>query len=164
MTGRHARYEFLGLLLRLESATDPKDVAIWMANVHLADVPWHIGRRKCDLQSGSDAPLVHLVHIAYPNRHPNALVALFVSMLLKRGRIRAAATASLRPLAKEYAGFLTRSNRAKGRRRSPVPQFLPSPLLKPGDGARDVRNVQYRSQSFDFHNERRITLGEPSNC
>jgi hypothetical protein len=163
MTGRHARYEFLGLLLRLESATDPKDVAIWMANVHLADVPWHIGRRKCDLQSGSDAPFVHLVHIVYPNRHPNALVALFVFMLLKRGRIRTAATASLRPLAKEYAFPYPIQPRQRSEA-FPSPTISSIPTSQTRRRCSRCQNVQYRGESFDFHNERRITLGEPSNC
>src|ERR1035438_8630423 len=62
----------------------------------------------------------------------------------------------LRRLAPTYA-FLTRSNRAKRRRRSPVPQFLSSPLLKPCDRAGDVGHVQYRSHTFGFHNRSRIT-------
>ena len=56
-----------------------------MSKVHLADIPRQIGGRKCDLQSGGDAMLVHLVHVVNPDRHPDALVALFVSVLLKRG-------------------------------------------------------------------------------
>src|SRR6266852_335073 len=147
------------LLFGLESAADPEYVAIGMAKVHLADVPRHIGGRNCDLQPGGDALLVHLVHVVHPDRHPDALVALFVSVLLKRGGVRAAAAASLRPLTKKDARFLTRSNRAKRRRRSPVPQFLPSPLLKPRERAGDVGHVQYRSQTFGFHNGSRITPG-----
>src|ERR1035438_7731177 len=131
------------------SPPDPEHVPIRMPQVHLADVPRHIGGRKCDLQSGGHAMLVHLVHVVHPDRHPDALVALFVSVLLKRCGVRAAAAASLRPLTKKDASFFTRSNRAKRRRRSPVPQFLPSPLLKPRDRAGDIRHVQYRSQTFD---------------
>jgi len=120
----------LVLLFDLESATDPEHVAIGMAKVNLANVPRHIGGRKCDLQPGGDTMLVHLVHVVHPDRHPDALVALFVSVLLKRGGVRATAAASLRPLTQKDANFLTRSNRAKRRRSSPVPRFLPSPLLK----------------------------------
>src|SRR5438309_6344220 len=105
---------------------------------------------------------VHLIDVVHPDRHPDSLVALFVSVLLKRGGVRAAAAASLRPLTKKDASFLTRSNRAKRRRRSPVPQFLPSPLLKPRDRAGDVGDVQYRSQTLGFHNRSRITPGGPS--
>src|ERR1700680_1821708 len=115
------------LLFGLESAADPEHVAIGMAKVHLANVPRHIGGRKCDLQPGGEAMLVHLVHVVHPDRHPDALVALFVSVPLKRGGVRAASAASLRPLAQKDAGLLTRSYRAKRRRRSPVPQFLPFP-------------------------------------
>src|SRR6266576_3115885 len=102
---------------------------------------------------------VHLIDVVHPDRHPDSLVALFVSVLLKRGGVRAAAAASLRSLTQKDASFLTRSNRAKRRRRSPVPQFLPSPLLKPRERAGHVGHVQYRSQSFGFHNRSRITLG-----
>jgi hypothetical protein len=52
------------LLLGLESAADPEHVAIGMAKVHLANVPRHVGGRKCDLQPGGDAVLVHLVRVA----------------------------------------------------------------------------------------------------
>src|SRR3984893_17845982 len=149
------------LIFRLESAADAEHVAIRMSKVNLANVPRHIGGRKCYLQSGGDAMLVHLVHVVHPHRHPDALVALFVSVLLKCGGVHAAAAASLRPLTKKDASFLTRSNRAKRRRCSPVPQFLPSPLLKPCDRAGDVGHVQYRSQTFGFHNRRRITPRGP---
>src|SRR6202049_3908652 len=132
------------LLFGLESAADPEHVAIGMAKVHLANVPRHIGGRKCDLQPGSDAMLVHLVHVVHPDRHPDALVALFVSVLLKRSGVGAAAAAALRALTEKDASFRTRSNRAKRGRRSPVPQFLPSPLFKPGDRAGDVGHVQDR--------------------
>ena len=65
------------LLSGLESPTDPEHAAIGMTKVHLADVPRHIGGRKCDLQPGSDALLVHLIHIVHLDRHPDTLVALF---------------------------------------------------------------------------------------
>jgi hypothetical protein len=88
------------LLSGFESPPDAEHVAIGMAKVHLANVPRHIGGRKCDLQPGGDAMLVHLVHVVDPDRHPDAFIALFVSVLLKRGGVRAAAAASLRPLTK----------------------------------------------------------------
>ena len=40
---------FWFLLFGFESPADPEHVAIGMAKVHLADVPRHIGGRKCDL-------------------------------------------------------------------------------------------------------------------
>ena len=91
---------------RLESPADPEHVAIRMAKVHLADIPRHIGGWKCDLQPGGHALLVQLVHVVHPDRHPDALIALFVSVLLKRGGVCAAAAASLRPLTKKNASFL----------------------------------------------------------
>jgi hypothetical protein len=48
--------------------------------------------------NGAHPPVrVHLVHVFHPNGHPDALVAPFVSVLLKSGDARAAAAASLRP-------------------------------------------------------------------
>ncbi len=84
------------LLFVLESPSHPEHMPIRMSKVHLADVPRHIGGRKSDLQSGGHAMFVHLIHVVHPDRHPDALVALFVSLLLKRGGVRAAAAASLR--------------------------------------------------------------------
>src|SRR6516165_2719112 len=91
------------LLLRRESPADAEHMAIGMANVHLADVPRHIGGRKCDLQPSGDALLVHLVHFVDPDRHPDSLVALFVAVPLKRGGVCAEAAASLRPLTEKDA-------------------------------------------------------------
>src|SRR6202047_3344652 len=82
------------LLFGLESAADPEHVAIRMAKVHLAHFPRHIGGRKCDLQPDGNAMLVHLVHVVHPDRHPDALVVLFVSGLLKRGGVCTAAATS----------------------------------------------------------------------
>jgi len=64
--------------------------------MHLADVPRHIGGRKCDLEPSGDAMPVHLIDVVYPDRHPDALIALFVSIALKGGSVRATAAASLR--------------------------------------------------------------------
>src|SRR5215469_15818649 len=96
------------LLVALESLADTEHMAIGMAKVHLADVPRHIGRRKCHLKPGGDTVLVHFFHVVHPDRHPDSLVAFFVSALLKRGGIRTTAAASLRPLTKKDASFLTR--------------------------------------------------------
>jgi hypothetical protein len=90
--------------------------------------------------------LVHRVDVVDPDRHPDALVALLVALVLKRSGVRVAATASSRSLTKEDASFRARSHGAKRGRRSPVPQFVPSPLLKPGDRAGDV-GERSRSES-----------------
>jgi len=73
------------------------------------------------------------------------LSALFVSIVLERGGVHAAAAASLRSLTKKDASLLARSDCAKRGRSSPVPQFLPSPLFKPHDCSCDVGHIQYRS-------------------
>src|SRR5579872_3246214 len=132
----------------IEAMADSEHVTIGMAKVHLTDVPGHIGGRTCDLQSGRNAMLVHLIHVVHPHRHPDALVTLFVSRPLKSGGVRAAAPASLRTLTKKDASFLARPNRAKRRRRSPIPQLFPSPLFKPRNRA---------GNAFSFHSRSRIT-------
>src|ERR1700677_5261666 len=93
-----------------ESAAESEDVAIRMASVHLANVPRHIGGRECDLQSSGEAMPVHLVHVVHPGRHPDALVALFVSVLLERGGVRTVSRASLRRMTEKDARVLTRSS------------------------------------------------------
>src|ERR1700680_4996518 len=94
------------LLFGLESAADPEHVAIRMAKLHLAHAPRHIGGRKCDLQPGGEAMLVHLVHVVHPDRHPDARVSLFVSVLLKRGGVCDASADSLRHMTNKYDRFL----------------------------------------------------------
>src|SRR5262249_15973857 len=96
-----------GLIFLLNSPADAKHMSIRVAKVHFSDIPWHISGRKCDLQSGGDAVPVHLVHVVHPDRHPDTLVARFVSLLLKRGGVRAAAAASLRSLAKKNPARFT---------------------------------------------------------
>src|SRR5579864_2757920 len=115
-----------------------------MPKVHLANLPRHIGRRKRDLQPRSDALLVHLVDIVYPDRHPHALVPLLISVLLKGGGVRAPAAASLRPQAKKDTGLLTRSNCAKRRRRSPSPTISSIPTSQT---KRPCRQCRRRSKS-----------------
>src|SRR5215471_3736485 len=66
---------FVSLLFWLESPANPKHVAIRMAKVHFADIPRHIGGRKCNLECGCNTLLVHLIHVVHPDRHPDALVA-----------------------------------------------------------------------------------------
>ena len=105
MKPTHDILSFGLLLFGLESPADPEHVAIRMAEVHLADVPRHIGGRECDLQPGGHALLVHLVHVVHPDRHPDALVALFVSVLLKRGGVCAAAAGLPAPPDKERCKF-----------------------------------------------------------
>lgn len=91
------------LIFRFASATDAEYVTIRVAKVHLADAPLHIGRRKGHLLPGGHALPVHLVHIGHPDRHPDALVAPCVTLLLERGRVRTASTTSLRPLKRNYS-------------------------------------------------------------
>ena len=43
-----------------------EDMAIGMSQMHLAHIPWHVRRRKRDIQPCSHALLVNFVDIADP--------------------------------------------------------------------------------------------------
>src|SRR6266403_2695168 len=88
-----------------QSLADPKDMPVRMPHVHLADIPWHIGRWERDVQPGGHALHVDLVHVVNPHRHPDALVSRFVSVWSKRGGVRAPAAAPLAALAKKALAF-----------------------------------------------------------
>src|SRR5580692_66393 len=130
-----------------------------MSKVHLAYVPRHVGCRTYDLQPGGDALLVHLVHVVHPDRHPDALVALFVSLVLKCGRVCAAAAGLPAPPGRERCKLPCPIQPRQRSEAFPSPAISSSPLLKPRDRAGEVGHVQYRSQTFGFHNRRRITPG-----
>src|SRR6266540_2003165 len=62
-----------GLVL-LGLATDPEDVAVGMAHVHLADAPRHVGRRPGDVETLLEAVPMDGVDVVHPDRHPGTLV------------------------------------------------------------------------------------------
>src|SRR5688572_22143659 len=64
----------------LSALTNSEDVAVRMANVHLAHVPRHVGRRPGYLQSVSDTALVYRFDIFHRDHDPRALVTDFVSV------------------------------------------------------------------------------------
>jgi transposase len=100
----------------------------------------------------------------YPIQHRSREVRQDLVMLRARDALVAVRTEIInttRGLVKSLGTRLPKcsSQSFARRRRSPVPQFLPSPLLKPCERAGHVGHVQYRSQTFGFHNRSRITLG-----
>jgi len=54
-------------LVALIAAADPKDVPVRVAQVHLADVPWHVGRWEGDFQTSGHALCVDLVNVVHPD-------------------------------------------------------------------------------------------------
>src|SRR6478736_2245943 len=124
--------------------------------MHLADIPRHVSRRKCDIQSCSDTRRVYRINVLNPDRHPDALIFCLIAILLEGGGVCAAAEASLRTPAQKYSAH-ARPKRAERRRRSPIPELLPSPLFKPGKAGGHVGYVQYRSQTVGIHDWGRIT-------
>ena len=89
----------------LNPLADPKDMPVRMPHVHLADVPWHIGRWEGDVQPGGHALLVDLVHVVNPHGHPDALVSRFISVWSKRGGVGPPAAAPLAANAKKDLAF-----------------------------------------------------------
>lgn len=51
-----------------DSLADPEHVAVGMTDVHLADVPRHVGRRPRHLESAIDASPVNLIYVHDPVR------------------------------------------------------------------------------------------------
>src|SRR5438270_13025073 len=101
-----------------------------MPDVHLADIPRHVRRRKRYIQPSSNALPVHLIHIVHPHRHPRALIVFLISVRLKRSRVRSFSPPTLRSSAKTNL-HLARTHRPEHSRRSPTPQLLPPPLPNP---------------------------------
>src|SRR5690242_2471919 len=58
--------------------------------MHLPCLPRHVMRRERDLDTCGKTLLVNIVYILDPNRHPRALVSLFIAFLLEGSRVRAA--------------------------------------------------------------------------
>src|ERR1700719_1278740 len=131
-------------------SANSKHVPIRVSHVHLADIPRHVRRRKSDIQPSANALPVDLIHVVPPHRHPSALVARFVSILLKRSRIRSPAAPALRFQAKKNLD-LARPHRPESRRRSPIPTFPPAPLRKPSKARGHVGYIQYRRNVFCLH-------------
>src|SRR5262245_21843807 len=133
-----------------ESLADSENVAVRVPNVHLANVPWHVGRRPGDFDPLLEAVPVHILDIIHPDRHPGALVPRLVAAGAE-GHLRAAPpAATLTVLAKEDLA-LARTHASERRGSSPIPRLLPSELLEPGKALRDVGNIQDGCQSLGVH-------------
>src|SRR5262249_25508623 len=78
--------DLLPFLVRL---TDPEDVAIGVAQVHLPDTPRLVGRRHGDLESLLQAIPVDRIDVVDPDRHPDAFVRPIG--LTRRGQVALAA-------------------------------------------------------------------------
>src|SRR5713101_7087509 len=114
----------------LNALADAEDVPVRMTNVHLADVPWHVGRWESDVQVCGQTVSVDFVNVLHPYRHPHALVARLVSAWSECRFIRAFAAAALASLTEKNLAFAG-PDRAESRGSSPVPAFLPTQLLEP---------------------------------
>src|SRR5215831_11277110 len=137
-------------VLLLEAFAHAEHVAVGMAEVHLAHIPGLVRGRHGDLEPGGNAELVHFLHIFDPYRHPHALIGRFVAVLRERSCIGAFAPSTLRSLTQKNAHF-ARTDGAETRRRTPVPEFFPAPLLKQGKSGGYVANIQDRSYAFRDH-------------
>ncbi len=89
----------------LNASADPEYVPVRVPEVHLADVPRHVGRRESDIQPGGHALSVDLINVVHPHGHPSAFVGGLVSVWSKRGGIRPPAAAPLASLAKKDLAF-----------------------------------------------------------
>src|SRR5437899_877169 len=105
-------------------------MAVRMANVHFADVPFHIGRRPGHVEALFKAFFVNRIDIVDPNRHPDAAFLAIVASRAEGHRHIALAAATLAIQAKKYLTF-TRTDTTECRRVAPVPTLFPTKLFKP---------------------------------
>ena len=122
------------------SLADSKHVAIRMTNVHLADIPWHVGWRPCDIETLFNAMPVNSIDIVDPDGHPYAFVCAFVAGGSERHCVIASSSPALSTFAEKDLAF-SGADAAKARRIAPVPSLRPSEFFKPRDTFREVRNV-----------------------
>src|ERR1700730_7519528 len=123
---------------------------IRVPHMHLPHIPRHVRRRKSHFQPSGNTLPVDLIYIIHPHRHPHALIACLVSILLKCGRVRPPTTSALRTVAQKNL-HCTRPHRPESGRCSPIPQLLPPPLRKPSKTRHHVRHIQYRRNGFRIH-------------
>jgi hypothetical protein len=129
--------------------------------MHLPHLPRHIRRRKCNIQSSSNALPVHRIHVIHPHGHPSALVARFVPILLKRSRVRPFPTPALRPMTEKNL-HLPGPHGPESRRRPPIPQLLPPPLRKPSKARTYIGHIQYRRKALSIHSAQHIIVEAPT--
>src|SRR5436190_18992197 len=127
----------LCVILFLNTLADSKDMPIGVANVHLAHVPWHVGRRPGHFESLREAMMVDGVDVINPDRHPHALVGAIVAFTTERHLEGALATPPLTVFTQEDFAF-TGADSTEVRGIAPVPCFLPSKLLEPLKALFDV--------------------------
>jgi hypothetical protein len=79
-TSHHAALRLSSLRQILSAFAYAKQMPVGVPNVHLADMPRHVGRGESDIQPSGNALSMDLINVVHPNRHPCALVGLFISM------------------------------------------------------------------------------------
>src|SRR5688572_30304705 len=87
--------------LLFDPTTDAEDVPVRVPDVHLANVPGHVGWRPGDLQPFLEALPVDGVDIIDPDRHPHAVFRGVVAVGAERPLERALAPTALAVQAEE---------------------------------------------------------------
>src|SRR5258706_13432471 len=121
-------------------------MAVRVADVHFAHVPFHVGRRPSDIEAPFETPLVDGIDVVHPDRHPSPSARPLIAARTKGDFIAPPAAAALTALAKKYLAF-ARANATKCRRITPVP----AKLFKPGKALNNIRYVQYWRQAVSDH-------------
>jgi len=134
----------------LQAFADAEDVAVGMADVHLTDIPRHVGWRKGHLETRGQAVLVNPVDILNPNAHPHAFVAGLVTIGSKSRPIGSLPTATLRSLAEKYFKWAGTDGAESGWV-APVPAFLPTEFFEPSKARVDIADTENGSDMFGVH-------------
>src|SRR5262245_6523892 len=122
------RSQLQALLRFFDATADSEDVSVRMSNVHLANIPGHVGRRPRNLQALFETPLVNGVDVVDPDRHPDALISRVIAAWTERHLNSTSASAAL-GIQAEKDLTLARTHAAERGRISPVPTLLPAEFL-----------------------------------
>src|SRR5262245_23276752 len=125
-------------------------MAVRVAQVHLADVPGHVGGRPGDLQTLLQAMAVHGVDVVHPERHPHTPVGRFALRRVERDLHGAPATAALPTLTQEDLATAG-AHAAEGRRAAPVPELGPTEPREPLETLPNIRHVEDRGHTMRQH-------------
>src|SRR5262245_47631908 len=107
-------------------------MAVRMPHVHFPNVPRHVGRRPRNFESRCHALSVNGIDVVDPNGDPHAFLGLLVAIRAERQCEVALAATALTVRAEENLTF-ARADSSEVWRRPPIPCFLPTELLKPGE-------------------------------
>lgn len=133
-----------------QSLTNPKNVAVGVAEVHFADVPGHVGWGIGHFDLVGEAVLMDSVDVINPDRHPNPFISCLASLLAEGGLVRPFAATSLSSQTEENLEVAV-TNAAERGGMAPLKPLLPTEPCEPIEALPHIRNIQDRRHMSDLH-------------